>query len=147
MGLQDSGSILTISVMGVPWYSARGASQTLTLISESQDQRRSINGVLLNLSYPQFRKYSTKITCKDQRSPAMDGIFPGQEVTIGCICELAYPVGGSPARPVVSGSQRVEHGHVFYRPILDMLIQAVDPFVSIDEWAADIQWEIDAVEK
>ena len=72
-----SQTLLAISVMGVPLYSARGLSQTLETIDGAKMMRRSINGVLTDLAHSQFRKYKSKITCSDIRAPALDELEPG----------------------------------------------------------------------
>ena len=48
--------MLTFSGIGVPPYSARGASQTLDPIQASQQLRRTINGELIDISRAEFRK-------------------------------------------------------------------------------------------
>lgn len=140
----SNGTLLILTNMGVPFYSARGLSQTLTPIKESEVQDRTINGTLKDLSYSQFRKYSSVISCTDMATPAIDGIWPGQQVIISCVCELAYPVGGTPQRPVVSGSSRTDNGFVFYRPILTMMLGSWQD--QIAEWSADYQWQLPFVE-
>lgn len=137
-------TLLRLVAMGVPFYSARGLLQTLTPISAASDLRRTINGELDDLSNEQFRKYATKITCTDQRTPALDGIWTGQHITVWCVQELAYPESGSPQRPEVSGSSRTEEGFVFYRPILEMRV--TDFSDQTDEYGADVIWELDLEE-
>lgn len=144
MAIDDTGSILTISVLGVPLYSARGLTQTLDPIAAASVQERSINGTLTNLAPTGFQKYATKITCTDVNGPAIDGIWPGQTVTIECVRRLTYPLGGSPSRPVVSGSSVTEGNFVSYRPSLTMMIIAIT--TQEDEWNRSVQWEIDAEE-
>jgi hypothetical protein len=131
--------------MGIPLYSARGCTQTLVPIKAVQVQRRTINGNLIDLSYPQFQKYSTEITCKDRRGPAIDGIWPGREITIYCIAELAHPIGNAPQRVAVGGSTYTEGGFVRYRPILDVRI--TDFKTAPEEWMADVAWMLRAEEK
>lgn len=138
-------TFLVLSVLGVPKYSARGLTQTLGPIDASKDLRRSINGQLMDLSHPQFRKYQTKITCTDTNAPALDGIFPGLTVVVDCVCELAYPAGGTPQRVVVPGSSRLENGYYFYRPRLTMMVMSVS--LEIEEWGAHTPWEIDMEEQ
>lgn len=145
MTLPTEGTLLILSGMGVPLYSARGLTQTLTPIAAAAVKRRSINGVLYDVSRPQSRKYASKISCTDLRTPAIGGIWPGQTVTVQCVAELNYPVGGSPERPVVSGSEYQDGDFIFYRPVLTMMI-VEPPSVQIDEWNADVAWEIDLEE-
>ncbi len=140
----SNGTLLILTNMGVPFYSARGLSQSITPIKQSDQQEYDINGNLLDLSYAQFRKYSTVISCTDMRTPAIDGIWPGQVVIISCVCELSYPVGGTPQRSVVSGSSRTENGMVFYRPILTCRIGSWQD--QVGEYSADYQWQMPFLE-
>lgn len=136
---------LVILGMGISPYSARGLSQTLTPIEAARVQRRSINGALYDLSFDQFRKYQSKITCQDQATPAIDGIWPGQEVTVYCVAELSRLTDTEgPARPVVPGSERTSGAFTFYRPILNMRVVAFE--TGRDEWAADYSWSLDLEE-
>jgi len=136
--------MLVLSVMGVPLYSARGLSQTLEPIGASKNMRRSINGVLTDVAHPQFRKYQSKITCTDMRTPAVDGIWPGMVVVVDCVAYLSYKIGGAPQRTVVSGSSFDEGGFTFYRPRLTMMITASTE--QVDEWTAAVPWELDLEE-
>lgn len=140
----NGNTLLELLETGVPIYSARDLTQTLSPIAASIDARRDINGTLRDLSNPQFQKYSSKITCTDQRSPAIDGMWPGRVLTVYCVCELACPIGSHPLRPVVSGSQRDEEHFTFYRPILEMMVTSFSS--QLDEWTADVQWELDLEE-
>jgi hypothetical protein len=122
-------------------FSARGLSQTLEPISQTPWLRRTVNGALVDLSVPAFRKYATTITCEDQAVPALNGVWPGQQVTVDCVVELAYPTsGGTPDRPVVSGSSRVVGSHTYYRPRLTMRV--VEYRTSFDEWGAAVGWSL-----
>lgn len=133
-------TLLTISGGGVPPYAVRGLSQTLTPIDAAKQFRRTVNGELIDLSASQFRpKYKSTISCDDQQSPAFDGVNIGAILTIGCVAELSYLTsGGSPARPVVSGSSRVEGSYTFYRPSLTMML--VGKTQSTDEYGAAVSW-------
>jgi hypothetical protein len=125
-------------------YSVRGLTQTLEPIEASAKLRRTINGTLLDLSAPQFRKYKSTISNTDQRIPAIDGIWPGMVLTIDCAAWLSYPVGGSPSRPVVPGSSFTEEGFVFYRPRLLVRVTAMNS--QEDEYARDAQWSLELEE-
>ena len=133
--------VLTLSGIGVPPYSARGASQTLEPIGSSQQLRRTINGELIDISRAEFRKYRSTISCVDQQPPAIDGVWPGQVLTVGCISELSYlTAGGAPARPLVSGSSRTEGDYTFYRPSLTMRVVAFSQ--DTDEYGAVVSWSL-----
>lgn len=134
-------TLLELSGIGVAPYATRGATQTLTPISQAASMMRTINGGLDDLGLPQFQKYASTISCNDQIAPALDGAWPGTEVTVNCVAELAYrTAGGSPDRPVVSGSSRVEGDFTYYRPQLVMRIMSFD--ISADEWGAQVGWSM-----
>lgn len=153
-------TVLTLSGVGVPEYSARGLTQTLQPIDSAAQLKRTINGVLRDFSSPQFRKYSSTISGTDQQPPACDGLWPGQLVTVGCIAELAVQ-GEAPStdtgseatsealsealgRTPVAGSIRSESGFTFYRPILNMLVVGFS--IERDEWEAQVRWSMDLEE-
>jgi hypothetical protein len=140
-------TVLTISGFGNLIYQARGLAQTLETIAAASQMERTINGTLLDISAPQFRKYQSKITVPDEvDAPPIDGIFPGMTVEVGCACELSYPNGraGSPRRPEVSGSSYTQNGYTFYRPLLTMLVR--DVHTNLDEWERKVGWTLDLEE-
>ena len=137
--------VLTLSGIGVPPYSARGASQTLEPIQASQQLRRTVNGELIDISRPEFRKYRSRISCADQQPPAVDGVWPGQVVTVGCISELSYLTsGGTPSRMPVTGSSRTEGAYTFYRPSLTMRVFSFSQ--DTDEYGAETSWSLELEE-
>ncbi|KLK91426.1 hypothetical protein AA309_20240 [Microvirga vignae] len=137
-------TVLSLSGMGVAPYSARGLTQTLTPIGQATSVRRTINGGLVDLSLAAFRKYRSTISGGDQRAPSVDGVWPGQIVTVDCISELAYPVGGTPQRTVVAGSSHEDGGFVYYRPRLQMMV--VGFTATQDEWGATVKWQLELEE-
>jgi len=139
-------TVLTLTGIGVPPYSARGLTQTLEPIEQAASLQRTINGVLHDLSPSAFRKYKSTITGSDQRPPACDGVWPGKLVEIDCIVELAYPEGGTPERAAVSGSSVEDNdGFVYYRPHLTMMVTSFK--LSKDEYGAIIDWTMDLEEQ
>lgn len=139
-------TVLNITSIGVPPYSARGLTQTLTPIQAGYSQRRTVNGTLVNLAATEYRKYRSVITGNDQQPPPYDNFWIGQQIVVDCIAELAYTTGqaGSPARTVVSGSSRTESGFTFYRPRLTMLV--VNWSIAKDEYGAVTGWSLDSEE-
>lgn len=134
-------TLLVLSGNGVSPYSARGLTQTLEVISGAGNNRRSINGALKDLSQSQFRKFSSTIQCTDQSAPALDGIWPGVQLTVDCVSELSFKtVGGVQTRTAVPGSSRVEGAFTIYRPRLTMRVVTFS--TNTDEWPADIQWSL-----
>jgi hypothetical protein len=138
-------TVLTITGFGLTPYSARGIQQTLEPIPQSSNLRRTVNGALVDVSAPEFRKYRSVISCDDMNVPAIDGVWPGQQVTVDCVAELSYLTsGGTAQRTVVSGSSRTAGSFTFYRPRLTMRI--VNFNQSIDETGAVIGWELELEE-
>jgi hypothetical protein len=137
VNLPNAYTLLTMTGIGVAPYSARGLKQSLTPIDAASQMRRTVNGVLRDISLPQFRRFKSTITGSDQLSPAVAGIWPGMTVTVECICELAVGA-GSVDRPVVSGSSRTEEGMQYYRPVLTMLVRSFD--IEADEYGAQVSW-------
>jgi hypothetical protein len=138
-------TLLAMTGNGIAPYSARGLEQTLQPIAAAGDLQRTINGDLKDLSEPQLRKYTSTITGSDHLSPAVCGIWPGTLVTVDCVAELAYPTAtGSPGRPVVAGSSRVEGAYTYYRPQLTMMV--VDWNLREDEWGRQVAWSMELEE-
>ena len=138
-------TVLTITGFGLTPYSARGIRQTLEPIPQSSSMRRTVNGALVDVSAPEMRKYRSVITCEDMNVPAIDGVWPGQLVTVACACELSYLTsGGTPARTVVSGSSRTDGDFTFYRPQLSMRIVTFNE--ALDELGAFLAWTLELEE-
>jgi hypothetical protein len=140
-------TILSISSFGNLLYQARGLSQTLEVIGEATQLERTINGILLDLSAAQFRKYTTTITIpSDVDAPPLDGVWPGMTVTVDCAVGMSFPTGkaGSPERSVVSGSDYVQGDYTFYRPQLIMLVRKVES--HFDEWKCIVGWTLELEE-
>lgn len=135
-------TLLVIAGAGVPPYSARGLQQTLVHIDAMKNLRRTINGQLHDVNAPQFRKYSSAITCTDQEPPAFAALWPGMNVTVDCVAELACLASTPPERVVVSS--RTDGGYLFYRPRLNMLVTAFTE--QQDEYGRTVQWELDLEE-
>jgi len=139
-------TLLVISGLGGFRYQARGLTQTLERIHESQQYKRTINGVLTDISNPIFRKFSSKISCTDVDAPPLDQLWPGMIVTVDCAASLCYLTGniGSPSRPAVPGSTYTQGHFTFYRPVLEMMVTS--PVQHFEEWKADNGWELELEE-
>lgn len=143
----DFQTLLVISEMGVPLYSTRAATQTLSPIDGSVDVSRMISGELMDLSdgaTSPYRKFKSTISCTDMASPAFDGFWPGMTVGVDCINELCYLTGGTASRPAVSGSERTEGLFSIYRPHIVFKIMQYE--ISTDEWNAAVSWHLDLEE-
>src|SRR5579885_3912421 len=91
-------TVLSLLGLGVPAYSARGLTQTLEPLDQATSLVRTVNGELIDLSRAEFRKYKSTISATDQRPPSCDGLWPGRQIVVDCIEELAYADGGTPQR-------------------------------------------------
>lgn len=132
---------LVLSGIGVAPFSARGLHQSLQAIGAAAVLARTVNGTLLDLSLPGFRKYTSTISGADQIAPACDGVWPGKLVTVDCISELCYlTAGGSPDRTIVPGSSRVEGDYTYYRPRLTMRVMSWT--ADEDEWGRVVNWSM-----
>ncbi len=142
--LKTTGTILTMSDGKdvLPFYSARGMTQTMSAIGAAKSQRRTVNFELINLALTRSQKYASVISAKDVRPPSRDDVWPGKTVVVGCAYLLSYPTsGGSPLRTVVSGTQHDDgHGFTFYQPLITFMIG--EPQGSFDEWQAGYTWSI-----
>lgn len=134
-------TVLAMSGDGVAPYSCRGATQTLDPISQATSNRRTVNGVLKDISFDGFQKFKSTISCEDQLGPAFEKSWPGVTVVVECIKELCYKTaGGNPSRPVVADSSRIEGDYTYYRPQLTMMIIGYSD--SQNEYAASDGWSM-----
>ena len=140
----DNDTLLVLEGIGIPRWSARALTERFTIIDAANGVTRTINGRGVNWSQTQFRKYNLTITCLDQRIAAFDGIWPGAEVWIDCVTELAYPVYNSPGRMVVDDSERQEGDFIFYRPRLNCLFLGFSG--DTPEWEGRAGWEANFTE-
>lgn len=139
-------TLLRLYPIGIPPYSARALTQTLEPIQSAVQMRRTVNGVLTDISAEQFRLYRSTITCRDQQHPAISGIWPGMMLDVDCVVELSYEdnTDNVPEREAVFGSERTESGFVFYRPKMLMMVELFR--IDRDEWGAQIGWSLDLAE-
>jgi len=139
-------TLLILSEIGLPLYSARGLTESLAPIGVAADLVRLSNGDLDDWSYEGFNdKLSLRISCTDQRSPALLGVPPGLPIQVVPVTELCYlQSGGTAQKQILSGSERVENGFVFYRPVLQMRLRSVT--ASTNEWGATVGWDAELEE-
>jgi hypothetical protein len=142
--MNDS-TLLVINGVDISPYASRGLQQTLDPIGAAANLRRTINGALMDLAYPQFRKYRSVISGNDQKPPGVNGRWQGLAVVVDCISELSYLTAtGAPDRPVVPGSSHIDGEFTFYRPRLNMRI--VNFQQNTDEWGAQCNWSMELEE-
>lgn len=143
-------TILRLTGLGIPPYSARGLRQTLEPVSESVALRRTVNGALHDLSDTVLQKFQSTISGGDQQPPAVEACWPGRLLTVDCIVEFAIegtveepteePTEALFARPYVPGSIRHADGFTFYRPRLQMRVARWSN--DTGEYEAEVGWSL-----
>lgn len=136
-------TVLSLSSIGVAPYATRGATMTMAHIAQAGPIVRNVNGGLIDLSDPNFRKYRGTITCADQKAPAFGGLWPGQLVTVDCIAELGEGELNSD-RTAVTGSEYTEEGITYFRPSLNMMVMSFE--WETDEYGARVGWTMQVEE-
>lgn len=138
-------TLLVMTTIGVPLYSARGLTQTLTPCPDTKPPpMRTINGEARFLGASQMRKYDSIITCTDMNAPPFSGLWPGDIVTVDCVYELSYKTaGGSPERVVVS--TRTVGDFTLYRPRIEFMV--VDFNQNFQEYQHDYAWQLTLTER
>ena len=116
---------LVISGVGLPDFAVRGVKQTIRPIDQASRLERTVNGNLVNLGDPAFRKYRTTISGSDQEAPALGDVWPGRVVTVTSIVSLASSDSTGPASPVSFTG----------------LVRSFE--VSVDEWSATVDWTLE----
>lgn len=164
-------SELILSQGGLPPLSARGCTQRLMPLG-SGSLRRTVNGSLVYTGTSKVHKYRSVISCEDKAAMALDGIWRGSAIRVGCIQRLWQKVEGREIvleRDPVDGSIRIidqyqeggdiqdvvrrtitlassplEQTFVSYRPWLDMRV--VTFCLSTDEWGLKAGWRLELEE-
>lgn len=115
---------------------------SLAPIDASKHFERSINGGLLNLCYSPMQKWKITITGDDQDPPALDGVWPGTPLTIGCIVELATQ--NTPSHSANGTDREQDSIWTFTKPTVDVLL--MDFQVQRDEYGCQTSWSMDVEE-
>lgn len=124
--VNNAGTDLVLSGIGVQPYSARGLTQTMGYIAQAVVPQRTVNGKLKSLVLDQFKKYTTTISGDDVLPPVCEGVWPGKIVTVDCVVELSGLIGAPRERTEVPDSGYEQGGFYIYRPRLIMMVMAVD---------------------
>lgn len=138
-------TVLDLGSIALHDGAARGITQTLEAIEAATSIRRTVNGSLVNIAPALFQKYRSTVSCTDQLPPALDGVWPGDTITVKCVSELSYVTsGGSAQKSVVAGSSRTDGALTFYRPELSMMVVRLN--TRTDEYGAIVGWSLDLEE-
>jgi len=114
---------IVVDGLDIPDDAARGITMTLEPIAASSKMERTLNGELIDVSDPAFRKYRVTLTCSDMEVPSLIQVWPGTQLTITCLPDL----GGNDG----SGGAMV------------LICLVAEPWkVSADEWGAAKTWSL-----
>jgi hypothetical protein len=69
-------------------YAQRRIVMSLTMVDQAKRQRRTINGVLKDISRSEFHKHIAKVSCTDDESPLLYQLGIGKTLQIRCVPEL-----------------------------------------------------------
>lgn len=152
-------------------FSARGCTQTLSLLSQGM-VRRTINGHLMCVGNGGHRKFISTISCKDKAPPGFDGLWKGSLLKVGCIQSLSCLVAPHCQKVQVERESIAAHlqdysgrpypvkkredrwfeipqnfpgGFLIYRPELRMVVQ--NYFLETDEWELTVEWTLELEEE
>lgn len=139
---EEPTTVLQLSGMGVPPFSARALSSSLTPIDAAAHFERAIDGTLLDLSYTPMQKYKITLTGNDQQPPACDGVWPGKVLTVDSIVELNSS--STTGRSAADSGDRQDGEWSFYRPQLSMMV--ISWSISRNEWDGTYSWQLDCEE-
>ena len=87
-------SSLDLGDLGLPVGSDRQIRETLSPV-EAGEFRRSVNGRLVALVDPAFRKYRISLSGSDLHPPALAGIWPGRELSVVPVSVLTQRLAGA----------------------------------------------------
>lgn len=134
MALPEEMTLLIMTPIGVPLYSARGLTQTVAPITEAKPTPvRTVNGEVRFLGGSQMRKYNSTISFNDQHPPPFGELWPGDTIVVDCVFEFSYLTHtGSPERTPVEDSEHEVGDFTLYRPRMAFMI--VDFSKSFSEY-------------
>lgn len=160
----DKGNILTK-------FCARECTQTLTLLPQGV-LRRTINGNLVYVGHKGHQKFKSQISCKDQATPALSGVWEGTLLKVGCLQALTQIVpqeadhidlerpfvdfqlfdnAGQSHDSLESEGKRVfldstfPGGYIRYQPSLKMIVKKYE--LETNEWGLSVGWRLDLEEE
>ena len=120
-------TLLAIDGIDFSQYAVRCITMTLTPIDQAAALARDCRGMLADISLAQFRQYKVTIECTDHEAPQLADVWPGQDITITCIPGLGVP-------DTTDGQ-------------LTILAKVTAWNTSRDEWAAEVQWQLEAEQR
>lgn len=113
---------LVISGVTLPEYACLGLVEDLGVIDQAKQNKRTVNGGLIDLSDPNFRKRTWRLSANEAIDfPDFSNLWPGALVTITTISK-------------------------FNNSTISFTGRVMDFESSFDEWAARYDWSIDVEE-
>ncbi len=95
-------TILVLTGIGIPDYSARGLTESIEMIEGVGELRRTVNGESIDVTAVQFQKFKIRIEATDQEAPAFNGVWRAKQVTVDLVSRWSYlTAGDSPDRTIV----------------------------------------------
>lgn len=132
---------LVLSGIALSPYATRGLKMTMEPIDQASQLERSINGELINFGSDRFQKFKVQISGDDQRPPALDDRWPGDDVTVDAIVRMG--VNGA-AVHATTGITITEGSYSFVR--YQLVCKIVNFSIEGDEWQAGVAWKLDLLE-
>jgi hypothetical protein len=105
---------LVLGSLVIPIGAGRGITQTIDLV-DNGDLRRTVNGTLIDLTRDENRKYTSKISATDQKTPSLAGLWKGQQLVVSSIATIRQLV--NPAASVATLVRTPVTGSVYGRDI------------------------------
>lgn len=84
-------TVLVLGTIPLPFGSSRFISQTIQPI-DNGDVRRTVNGNLRDMTRVENQKFESQISSTDQATPALAGLWKGNEILVECMKKFRDPV-------------------------------------------------------
>lgn len=105
---------LVLGDLIIPIGSGRGITQSIEPV-DNGELRRTVNGTLVDLTRDENRKFKSTISCSDQKTPSLAGIWKGMSLEVSSIALIRQLV--SPAALTATLIRDYVVGTVFGRDI------------------------------
>lgn len=147
-------TLLVINGLPISKYATRGVKETVGVIEDSSQTRRTINKVLRYVGVGEpARKFTFAYQGEDLTGLPINALHVGLIVTFGAIGEFCesgtLPVDPDDwtdnIRPIVPGSLRQGiDGMIYYRPVITGMVTTFS--TERDEWGAVTSWSLEIAE-
>ncbi len=143
-------------INGVPMskYATRGVKESMGVLEDSSQTRRTINKVLRYVGVGEpARKFTFTYQGEDLTGLPIDALYVGLIVTFHAVGEFSKSGLLPPdpndwtdnIRPIVPGSLRQGiDGFIYYRPVITGMVTSFS--TELDEWGAVTSWSLELAE-